>query len=121
MFGSGGGATIDLSVDVGHGVFAPLADEAFFRTVHIGQHGQIAWTEDIEVCPDAPYQELRLGNTNHHNPVFNLVLMVFWMGGWPQSPEHALCYLPLFVGTMGYNGLVFLFSCWMFARTRAAV
>jgi hypothetical protein len=39
---------IDLSRDVGCGVFAPLADEAFFRTVHIGKHGQISWSEDIE-------------------------------------------------------------------------
>ena len=49
---------IDLSADVGHGVFAPLADEAFFRTVHVGRYGQISWTEDIEICPDAAYQEI---------------------------------------------------------------
>ena len=49
---------IDLSADVGRGVFAPLADEAFFRTVHIGKFGQIAWSEDIEICPDAAYYEI---------------------------------------------------------------
>ena len=49
---------IDLSADVGRGVFAPLADEAFFRTVHIGRFGQIAWSEDIEICPDAAHQEI---------------------------------------------------------------
>ena len=49
---------IDLSADVGRGVFTPLADEAFFRTVHIGQYGQIAWSEDIEICPDAAYHEI---------------------------------------------------------------
>jgi len=49
---------IDLSGDVGRGVFAPLADEAFFRTVHIGQFGQIAWSEEIEICPDAAYREI---------------------------------------------------------------
>lgn len=49
---------IDLSKDVGRGVFAPLADEAFFRTVYIGDYGQIAWPEDIEICPDAAYQEI---------------------------------------------------------------
>ena len=50
---------IDLSRDVGRGgVFAPLADEAFFRTVHIGQYGQIAWSEDIEICPDSAYEEI---------------------------------------------------------------
>jgi hypothetical protein len=49
---------IDLSADVGRGVFAPLADEAFFRTVHIGEYGQIAWSEDIEICPDSAYDEI---------------------------------------------------------------
>ncbi len=49
---------IDLSSDVGLGIFAPLSDETFFRTVHIGQFGQIAWSDDIEVCPDAAYQEI---------------------------------------------------------------
>jgi len=52
---------IDLSADVGRGVFAPLADEKFFQTVHIGRFGQIAWSEDIEICPDAAYQELAGG------------------------------------------------------------
>ena len=49
---------IDLSTDVGRGVFAPLADEQFFQTVHLGRFGQIAWSEDIEICPDAAYQEI---------------------------------------------------------------
>ena len=47
--------TIDLSADVGRGVVAPLADEAFFRTVQIGKYGQISWSEDIEICSDAAY------------------------------------------------------------------
>ena len=49
---------IDLSSEVGHGAFAPLADEAFFTTVHIGQFGQIAWSEEIEICSDAAYREI---------------------------------------------------------------
>ena len=49
---------INLSQEVGRGVFAPLADEAFFRTVHIGQFGQIAWSEEIEICSDAAYREI---------------------------------------------------------------
>ena len=49
---------IDLSEDVGRGVFAPLADEAFFQTVHLGSYGQIAWSEEIEICPDSAYQEI---------------------------------------------------------------
>jgi hypothetical protein len=53
-----GGGVIDLSANVGHGIFAVLADEAFFRTAHIGQYGQIAWSEDIELCPDAAYEDI---------------------------------------------------------------
>jgi hypothetical protein len=49
---------IDLSADMGRGVFVPLADEAFFQTVHNGRYGQIAWSEDIEICPDSAYQEI---------------------------------------------------------------
>jgi hypothetical protein len=49
---------IDLSGEIGRGVFAPLADEAFFRTVHLGQFGQIAWSEEIEICPDTAYREI---------------------------------------------------------------
>lgn len=49
---------IKLAGDVGNGVFTPLGDEAFFRTVHIGQFGQISWSEDIEICPDAAYREI---------------------------------------------------------------
>jgi hypothetical protein len=47
---------VDLSDSVGRGVFAPLKDEAFFQKVHLGDHGQIAWTDEIEICPDATYQ-----------------------------------------------------------------
>ena len=54
----GAEGVIDLSADVGRGVFAPLSDEAFFQTVHIGRYGQIAWSDDIEICPDAAYQEI---------------------------------------------------------------
>jgi hypothetical protein len=53
---------IDLSTDVGRGVFAPLADPAFFRGVHLGQYGQVAWSEEIEICPDAAYMELTCGS-----------------------------------------------------------
>ncbi len=57
-YSDGTAGVIDLSADVGRGVFAPLADEAFFQTVHIGRFGQIAWSEDLEICPDAAYQEI---------------------------------------------------------------
>ena len=56
--------TIDLSDLVGRGVFAPLQDEAFFKKVHLGDHGQIAWTDEIEICPDAAYLEIT-GSLSH--------------------------------------------------------
>jgi hypothetical protein len=49
---------IDLSSSAGRGIFTPLKDEAFFRTVHIGRYGQIAWSDDIEICPDSAYLEI---------------------------------------------------------------
>ena len=58
VYPDGTEGVIDLSADVGRGEFVPLADEAFFRTVHIGRYGQIAWSEDLEICPDAAYQEI---------------------------------------------------------------
>jgi hypothetical protein len=49
---------IDLSDLVGRGVFVPLRDEAFFRKVRIGDYGQIAWSDDLEICPDSAYLEI---------------------------------------------------------------
>ena len=49
---------IDLSDSVGRGVFAPLLDEAFFKSVYIGDYGQIAWSDEIEICSDAAYLEI---------------------------------------------------------------
>jgi hypothetical protein len=49
---------IDLSDSVGRGVFGPLLDEAYFNSVHIGEYGQIAWSDEIEICSDAAYLEI---------------------------------------------------------------
>lgn len=49
---------IDLSSSVGEGVFTPLTDKAFFQTVHLGDCGQIAWSDDLDICPDAAYLEI---------------------------------------------------------------
>ena len=58
VYPDGRQGTIDFSNDVGRGVFTALADEIFFRTVHIGGFGQISWSEDIEICPDSAYDDL---------------------------------------------------------------
>ena len=49
---------IDLSKQVGHGVFAPLSNDALFRNVQIGDRGQIAWSDDLDICPDSVYLEI---------------------------------------------------------------
>lgn len=54
----GAAGLLDLSDDIGKGVFAPLADPAFFATVHLGPQSQIRWSDEIEICPDAAYLEI---------------------------------------------------------------
>jgi hypothetical protein len=58
VYSDGVDGTIDLSGSVGNGVFTPLADPAVFAIVHIGKYGQIAWSDEIEICPDAAYLEM---------------------------------------------------------------
>jgi Protein of unknown function (DUF2442) len=58
-YADGTSGEIDLSQDVGKGVFSALRDTRFFETVHVGSHGQIQWTDDLEICPEAAYQELK--------------------------------------------------------------
>ncbi|HSV62251.1 MAG TPA: DUF2442 domain-containing protein [Chthoniobacterales bacterium] len=58
VYSDGVDGTIDLSRDVGNGVFTPLVDPAVFAIVHLGKHGQIAWSDEIEICPDAVYLEI---------------------------------------------------------------
>ena len=58
VFSDGFEGVIDMSSSVGRGVFAPLADPQVFANVHIGDRGQIAWSEEMEICPDAAYLEV---------------------------------------------------------------
>jgi hypothetical protein len=58
VFSDGIQGVIDMSASVGRGVFAPLAEPEVFAGVHIGDHGQIAWSDDMEICPDAAYLEV---------------------------------------------------------------
>jgi hypothetical protein len=58
VFSDGLEGIIDMSTSVGRGVFAPLADPQAFAGVYIGDRGQIAWSEEMEICPDAAYLEV---------------------------------------------------------------
>ena len=49
---------VDLSSLVGRGVFETWRDLAFFGSVKLGPYGEIAWGEDIDLCPDAMYMRV---------------------------------------------------------------
>ncbi len=48
---------VDLSHLVGKGVFALWNDYGAFQKVYIGESGQIAWSDQIDICPDTIYYE----------------------------------------------------------------
>ena len=49
---------VDLSHLAGRGVFKVWADREVFEAVHVDPSGAIAWSEDIDLCPDALYLRL---------------------------------------------------------------
>ncbi len=49
---------VDLTPYTGKGIFSAWNDPAFFEAVHITPYGSIAWSKDIELCPDSIYLEL---------------------------------------------------------------
>lgn len=49
---------VDLSDLVGKGVFAAWNDYREFQKVHVGPSGEIAWSEEIDLCPDAIYLKI---------------------------------------------------------------
>jgi hypothetical protein len=58
MFEDGVSGALDMSQSIGRGVFAPLRDPRIFAAVYLGDHGQIAWSDEMEICPDAAYLEI---------------------------------------------------------------
>jgi hypothetical protein len=49
---------LDLAHLVGKGVFALWEDYTAFQAVYIGGSGEIAWGEQIDICPDAAYLQI---------------------------------------------------------------
>lgn len=49
---------VDMSDIIGRGIFEVLDNPDFFATVHVSDAGAIAWSNDLEVCPDAAYLKL---------------------------------------------------------------
>jgi hypothetical protein len=46
---------VDLPDLAGQGVFALWNDHREFQKVHIGSGGEIAWSDQVDLCPDAIY------------------------------------------------------------------
>jgi hypothetical protein len=55
QFDDGVCGIVDLSEAVGKGVFALWRDPLFFEQVRIGSSGELAWGDQIDLCPDALY------------------------------------------------------------------
>ena len=49
---------VDLSDMVGEGVFALWEDYNAFRRFEIGESGELVWSDQIDLCPDALYIEV---------------------------------------------------------------
>ena len=49
---------VDLSDLAGRGVFNAWNNQEFFNLVRIGSHGEIAWGETLDLCPDSVYMRL---------------------------------------------------------------
>lgn len=49
---------VDLSAEVGKGVFKAWENPEFFQRVRIGDFGQVEWPDEIDLCPDALYLKI---------------------------------------------------------------
>lgn len=54
-FDDGVRGTVDLSDLAGKGVFALWLDRSAFEKVRIGSSGELAWGDQIDLCPDSLY------------------------------------------------------------------
>lgn len=57
-FSDGAKGDVDLSDLAGQGVFQAWNDYSFFQKAHIGDHREIKWPDDIELCSDSLYLKL---------------------------------------------------------------
>ncbi len=54
-FADGTEGTVDLSGEVGEGVFALWRDPVAFAAVRLGEAGQPVWSDQVDLCPDTLY------------------------------------------------------------------
>ncbi|HMG75719.1 MAG TPA: DUF2442 domain-containing protein [Pyrinomonadaceae bacterium] len=57
-FSDGAKGEVDLSDLASNGVFQAWNDDDFFEKVHLGDHHEIKWKDEIELCADSLYLKL---------------------------------------------------------------
>lgn len=57
-FSDGSKGEVDLSDLAGKGVFQVWNDYNLFEMVHLGDHREIKWNDEIELCADSLYLRL---------------------------------------------------------------
>lgn len=50
--------TVDLSHLAGKGVFSFWNNPENFKKAHIGKHGEIIWSKEVEICSDNLYLQI---------------------------------------------------------------
>lgn len=57
-FEDGVSGIVDLSHLAGKGVFELWNDPEVFRSVRIGSIGELVWSDEVDLCPNALYLEV---------------------------------------------------------------
>jgi len=57
-YSDGAAGKVDLSEFADRGVFRAWNAPGFFEQVHIGEHRQVRWNDEVELCPDTLYMKL---------------------------------------------------------------
>jgi Protein of unknown function (DUF2442) len=57
-YDDGAQGEVDLADLAGKGVFRAWSEPGGFESVRVSDHGSIAWSDDLELCPDALYMQL---------------------------------------------------------------
>ena len=57
-YDDGASGEVDLSDNVGLGIFKVWDEPGVFEQVHITEDGAIGWSDELDLCPDAIYFQL---------------------------------------------------------------
>jgi len=57
-YNDGAQGELDLSHLAGQGIFSLWDQKDQFQNVHIGEFGQVAWNNEVELCADSLYLQL---------------------------------------------------------------